>query len=148
MDISNRKRERLATNCANNRHRNASRAQYFLVDTSVVSICCVGISQHKHGISLNVILVLAVRLEAIEGVQNRTSQRAALRLLNRFELVELTTQDMVWATNQLLKFNLSHNIDVFDCMIAAVNHRLQIPLYTRNLKHFLPLIDQLARAPF
>jgi len=54
----------------------------------------------------------------------------------------------VWATEQLIVFNLSHNIDVFDCLIAAVSHRLQIPLYTRNLRHFEPLLGPLARPPY
>ncbi|MBN1563999.1 MAG: PIN domain-containing protein [Anaerolineae bacterium] len=89
-----------------------------------------------------------VWLEVIEGVQNLNAQRIAMELLNSFELIEITTQDAIWATEKLLQLNLSHNIDTFDCLIAAVNHRLQIPLYTRNLKHFTPLIGSLAQAPY
>jgi predicted nucleic acid-binding protein len=90
----------------------------------------------------------AVWLEIIEGAQNLHTQRDALKLLRRFELVELTTPDVIWATEQLIVLNLSHNIDVFDCLIAAVSHRLQISLYTRNLKHFTPLLGALAQLPY
>ena len=90
----------------------------------------------------------AVWLEVIEGAQNRNAQRHALHLLRRMELVEITTADVVWATEQLLALNLSHNIDAFDCLIAAVSHRLQLPLFTRNLKYFSPLIGQQAQRPY
>ena len=89
-----------------------------------------------------------VWFETIEGAPNRQAQRHAIRLLRRFELVELTAEDMTFATAMLVRFNLSHNIDAFDCLIAVVNARLQVPLYTRNLKHFVPLIGELAQSPY
>jgi predicted nucleic acid-binding protein len=90
----------------------------------------------------------AVWLEVIEGAQNRRAQQDALKLLRRFSLEEVTTPDVVWATQKLLLLNLSHNIDTFDCLIAAVSARLQLPLHTHNLKHFAPLIGPLAQAPY
>ncbi len=90
----------------------------------------------------------AVWLEIIEGNTDNRSRRDALRLLKRFELVEVTTHDVAWAVEKLLIFNLSHNIDGYDCMIAAVAHRLHLPLYTRNMKHFAPLVGKLAIKPY
>lgn len=87
-------------------------------------------------------------METIEGAPNRQAQRHAIRLLRRFEFVELTTEDMTSATEMLVRFNLSLNVDDFDCLIAVVNVRLQMPLYTRNLKHFVPLIGELAESPY
>jgi predicted nucleic acid-binding protein len=84
----------------------------------------------------------------IEGARDRSAQRQALNLLKRFETLELTPEDTVWATEKLIAFNLSHNIDSFDCLIAAVNYRLQIPLYTANLKHFQPILGDLCRRPY
>jgi predicted nucleic acid-binding protein len=89
-----------------------------------------------------------VWLEVIEGAPNRVAQRTALRLLQRFPLEEVVTADIVWATEQLILMNLSHNIDAFDCIIAGTCQRLQIPLFTRNLKHFTPLIGPLAQQPY
>ena len=86
--------------------------------------------------------------EVVQGAQDKMRQQRTLMLLSRFVLVELTALDMIWATNALIRFNLSHNVDIFDCLIAAVGNRLQLPLYTTNLKHFLPLIGSLAQSPY
>jgi hypothetical protein len=32
--------------------------------------------------------------------------------------------------------------------IAAPSYRLQVPLYTRSLKHFAPLLGRLAQQPY
>lgn len=89
-----------------------------------------------------------VWLEILEGVENKYERQRALRLLNDFELVELAAGDFDWATQQLIRYRLSHNVDAFDCLIAAPGYRLQLPLYTRNLKHFVPLLGMLAQAPY
>jgi predicted nucleic acid-binding protein len=90
----------------------------------------------------------AVWIEILEGATNRQKQQIALKLLKRFDLVELTTEDIIWATQALMKYGLSHNVDGYDCMIAAASHRLQLPLYNRNMKHFTPLLGAQAVKPY
>lgn len=90
----------------------------------------------------------AVWIEILEGVPNKAKQESAIRLLRRFALVELTTEDVIHATQMLITYKLAYNIDGYDCMIAAATQRLQLPLYTRNLKHFEPLIGALAVRPY
>ena len=90
----------------------------------------------------------SVWLETLEGAENLAEQQRVMTLLNDFELIELTVSDLEWATRQLIKYRLSHNIDAFDCLIAAPAFRLQLPLYTRNLKHFTPLLGSLAQQPY
>lgn len=121
-----------------------------LLDTSVVIDLLRGYkpAQEWYLQQTNLGLSRVVWLETIEGAPNRQAQRHAGKLLRRFELVELTNEDMAAATEMLLLFNLSHNIDAFDCMIAAVSARMQVSLYTRNLKHFLPLLGNLAQSPY
>ena len=121
-----------------------------LIDTSVVVDLLRGYQVANAWLATQTDLAVnrAVWLEIFEGAQDRRAQRQALKLLRRFELLEVTTPDVIWATEKLLRFNLSHNIDAFDCLIAAVNHRLQLPLYTRNLKHFAPLLGSLAQVPY
>ncbi len=89
-----------------------------------------------------------VYFEVYEGVSNKRELQAANKLLNRLELIEYTTSDLQWATAQLATYWLSHGVDGYDCMIAAPSHRLQLPLYTRNLKHFTPLLGELAEQPY
>jgi predicted nucleic acid-binding protein len=87
-------------------------------------------------------------LELLEGSQNKQRQREAMKLLRRFALIRLTGDDVQWSIEQLITLRLSHNVDAFDCLIVSVHVRLNLPLYTRNLKHFIPLIGELARSPY
>lgn len=121
-----------------------------LVDTSVVIDLLRGYppAQAWYLQQVDLGVSRAVWLEALEGSQNRQEQRHALKLLKRFYTDEITESDSIWATNQLIRLNLSHNIDAFDCLIAASAHRLNVTLYTRNLKHFVPLIGGLAQQPY
>lgn len=89
-----------------------------------------------------------VRLEVLEGTLDKRGLQSALVLLNDFELIELTSADTEWAEDQLIRFHLSHNVGMMDCLIAAASHRLQVPFYTANLKHFVPLLGSLAQRPY
>lgn len=90
----------------------------------------------------------AVWFEIIQGVENGQKQQQALNLLRRFTLVEFTTSDLMWATDMLVRYKLSHNIGIFDCLIASVAHRVQLPVYTLNLKDFRVLVGNLAQKPY
>lgn len=89
-----------------------------------------------------------VWMELVFGAQNKVAQRHAMTLLAKFEMVYFTQADMDWAMQQLLAFRLKHNVGILDCLIASVSHRLKLPLYTHNLKHFVPLLDSLAQQPY
>ena len=90
----------------------------------------------------------AVWLEILEGAETRNEQQRAITLLNDFQLIELTVSDFDWATQQLIKHHPGNAVDAFDCLIAAPSHRLQLPLFTRNLKHLTPLLGTLAQEPY
>jgi predicted nucleic acid-binding protein len=87
-------------------------------------------------------------LEVIDGARNKTNRNHALKFLSQFDMVYLTQVDQDWAMQQFARYRLSHGIDVPDALIAAPSHRLQLPLYTRNLKHYTPLLDNLAQEPY
>lgn len=89
-----------------------------------------------------------VWLEILEGAENAKEQARAVDLLRHFEKIEVASTDFDWAIQQALRFRLSHNVDMMDCLIAASAQRLEIPLFTRNLKHFQPMIGELARRPY
>lgn len=82
------------------------------------------------------------------GADNKKRQTDLLKLLDQFQLVYPIARDMDWAMQQLKTYHLSHNVDMLDCLIAAPVHRLQMTLYTRNLKHFVPLLNTLASQPY
>src|SRR5258706_7258450 len=90
----------------------------------------------------------AVWLEVLDGVTNRVRQRKAIRMLHRFEKIALISTDVDWATDKAILYRLSHSVGSMDCLIASASHRLQILLYTTNLKHFSPLLGTLAQKPY
>lgn len=89
-----------------------------------------------------------VWLELIQGAGNSLAQQKALQLLQQVQRIEITDDDMEWAIKQLIQFKLSHTVGGIDCLIAASSYRLQVPLYTMNLKHFTPLLGSLAQKPY
>jgi len=90
----------------------------------------------------------AVWLEVLQGAQDGKAQRLIIKLLNEFDLVEFALSDFEGATKQLIRHNLSNSVHAFDCLIAAPCQRLQLPLYTQNLKHFVPLLGGLAQKAY
>ena len=87
-------------------------------------------------------------LELIAGARNKSKQLEARRLLKHFEMIYLTEIDQAWAMQQMTDHALKHGVGVLDCLIAAPSYRLQLPLYTQNLKHFTPLLGALAQKPY
>ncbi len=84
----------------------------------------------------------------MEGAANKEQQSYAENLLLQFELVYCTSGDQSWAIQQIKRFQFSHRIGMNDCLIASVAFRLQVPLYTHNLKHMTPMIETLALKPY
>ncbi len=89
-----------------------------------------------------------VWLEVLQGSPNKQSQIKATKLLKAHEQVSLEAADFEWAIRTALIYTLSHNVSAFDCLIAASSARLNVPLYTSNIKHFVPLLGELAQNPY
>ncbi len=87
-------------------------------------------------------------MECVYGADNRHRQRQLIDLLSRFSIMLLTDDDQTWAMRQLAVYRLSNGVGVPDCLIAAPCYRLGLPLYTRNLKHFAPLLGGLVKQPY
>lgn len=122
-----------------------------LVDTSIIIDLIRGYSDAHlwlSGIDESLGVSHFVWLEVIQGAQNKQKQASAMRILADFELIEITPADTQWAVQALATTRLAHNVDALDSLIASVSYRLQIPLYTRNMKHFTPLLGELAQKPY
>jgi predicted nucleic acid-binding protein len=88
-------------------------------------------------------------LEFIEGARGKNGQKRCAEIMAQFELVFLTDADQQWAMAQLLKYRLSRGVSFQDCLIASVCHRLQVPIYTQNVKDFLAVLPaQLVIQPY
>ncbi len=89
-----------------------------------------------------------VWMEVIEGGPNKIKRLRAAKVMAEFEMLYLTEADLEWAMEAQMQNELSHGVGMMDCLIASVSSRLQIPLYTHNLKHFTPLLGELGQKPY
>ena len=87
-------------------------------------------------------------MEVLRGGQNKVAQQRLTQYLAHYPVIDLTNTDQNWAMRQYQTYKLSHGVGILDCLIAAPCYRLQIPLYTRNLKHMTPLLGALAVQPY
>ena len=100
-------------------------------------------------VSLQLGVTKFVWLEVIQGAGSRQKQKVAIHLLNSFVLVPIELQDIDWALTTLADKVLANSgLDMKDALIASTSERLQIPLYTHNLKHMQTLIGSLAQKPY
>ena len=79
-------------------------------------------------------------LEFIYGAPGKSGQTHSLQLMQKFIIEFLTPSDQAWAMQQMLQYRLSHGVSLTDCLIASVSYRLQVPIYTDNVKDFVPLL--------
>ncbi|MCL4252952.1 MAG: PIN domain-containing protein [Anaerolineae bacterium] len=79
-------------------------------------------------------------LEVMRGSHSKSAQQTALSLLAPFDVVYLTMSDQMWAMEQMQTYRLSRGIEMNDCLIASVCARLQIPIYTHNVKDMLKIL--------
>jgi hypothetical protein len=123
-----------------------------LVDTSVLVDLSRGKPQARQWAAQQGERVLGlhmlVSMELAEGVRDKEELARLDRMLERYALVILTPSDCLWAVEQHRKFWLSHNAGLLDTLIAATAVRLDVPLYTLNLKHFQPLPNVKAIHPY
>lgn len=87
-------------------------------------------------------------LEIMEGSSSKVNQARCKVLLNQFQNLYLSSIDQQWAMQQLEHFQFSHHIGKADCLIASMAYRLQVPLYTHNLKDMSPMLGNLAVKPY
>jgi hypothetical protein len=88
-------------------------------------------------------------MEIMDGASGQAAQAKCKIILNEFDLEYPTQTDMDWAMQQLERYRVSHGIGMNDCLIASVAYRLNVPLYTHNLKHMRTLLSNaLAVQPY
>ncbi|HVU15267.1 MAG TPA: PIN domain-containing protein [Phototrophicaceae bacterium] len=79
-------------------------------------------------------------MEIIYGAGSRSNLARCKTILSQFSMEYLTPADMDWAMQQMENLRLSHGVATNDTLIASVCQRLQVPLYTHNVKHMLVLL--------
>jgi predicted nucleic acid-binding protein len=80
------------------------------------------------------------QLEFIYGARGKNGLLTATKLLNAFTLVCLTDADQMWAIDRMKRLRLSLGIEINDTLIASACNRLQIPIFTHNVKDMRKLL--------
>jgi predicted nucleic acid-binding protein len=113
-----------------------------LTDTNIFIDVMRGYTPALKWLQSNPSLVLGlqsvVRMELVLGTSSKVEQKQVLNFLADYPVIYPNEDDSKVALAYFETFHLSHKIDVMDCFIAAMNARLEVPVATRNLKHFLP----------
>lgn len=87
-------------------------------------------------------------LEVVRGARTKQERQGIMRFLLRFRIEHPIPEDNNWTMREFAQYFLSHGIGYEDVMIASVAVRLNVPLYTRNLKHFRVLPDLRVESPY
>jgi predicted nucleic acid-binding protein len=88
-------------------------------------------------------------LEFIDGAPSTTGQVLCLSILSQLELIRVNDADQDWAMQQMRAYRLSKGVHPDDCLIASACHRLQVRLYTHNVKDMKKVLpDSLVKRPF
>jgi predicted nucleic acid-binding protein len=82
-------------------------------------------------------------MEVMHGAPGKRGQTTCRALMSQFEMFYPDPSDMDWAMRTLHQYRLSHGTTILDCLIASVCYRLQVPIYTDNVKDFLVMLPAL-----
>jgi len=74
------------------------------------------------------------------GAPGKRGQTACLAIMQKFDMIYPERADLDWTMQALQSYRLSHGVSILDTLIASLAHRLQVPLYTDNIKDF-PMLD-------
>jgi predicted nucleic acid-binding protein len=88
------------------------------------------------------------RVELMLGARNKLEMQKIDKLLQAYQLIYPDAADSKWAMEQFENFNLSHQIEVFDCYIAASAVRLGLPIFSRNVRDLSLLPGVTVQAPY
>ena len=89
-----------------------------------------------------------VRFELVQGCRSGEELRRIERLLRPFDVVWPSSVAMANALQDFGHLFLSHNVGVFDCLIAHTAIKRGATLYTFNLRHFAHFPGLDAQAPY
>ena len=76
------------------------------------------------------------QMELMIGCRNKTEVRAVERFVSRFQILKLNERISDIAVDLLRHYRLSHGLLIADALVAATALHLNVPLVTRNQRHY------------
>jgi len=88
-----------------------------------------------------------VELEFLTGALNKLELKRLNQILSKFNLIETDQEILDLSTNLVNRYGLSHNMSIYDAIIASTCIIYEIALWSYNKKDFkyikeLELIDE------
>ncbi len=77
-----------------------------------------------------------VQLEFVAGALNKRELHKINKLMENFNIVEMNQDILDLAVNLVNQYTLSHNMTIYDAIIAATCMIYDLPLWTHNKKDF------------
>ena len=77
--------------------------------------------------------------EMLQGARNKNEMLHLKNALEQFQIFWPSDRDFKKSVNIFVSLFLSHNIEIFDVLIAQTAIGLDVPLVTLNKKHFEPI---------
>ncbi len=119
-----------------------------LVDTDIIIDYLRGVDRAKIFIddsvsNTDICVSIISMFEIIAGCRNKREVKTVENLLDRFITMYLDEVSIEAAYSLFKKYRLSHGISIFDSFIAASAIHNNMPLFTKNIKHF-SMIQRLA----
>lgn len=89
-----------------------------------------------------------VRMEMVLGTSDKQTLQKAQRLMKPYPILFPSEADAQSAMERFEQFHLSHRVEIMDCFIAALSMRLQLPIYSRNVRDLAVFGDVSVIAPY
>jgi len=106
----------------------------------ILADTCILIDIAKGSINLNndqrYCINSIIEMEFIYGALNKNELKKIEKILNNFYLIELNQNIFDLSTTLMRKYSLSHDMTVYDAIIAATAMVYDLPLWTHNKKDF------------
>lgn len=84
----------------------------------------------------NIFISVISAMELLSGCRDSKHLRETKRFLFQTKIVPISEDSSRTAYELIQQFNLSHGLLIPDSLIAATAIENQLPLFTRNVKHF------------
>lgn len=84
----------------------------------------------------NIRISVITSMEIIYGALNKKELQQLVKTINRLHVIQVTPEISQLASEMMIDFTLSHNLDISDSTIAATAIMYDLPIYTLNLKDF------------
>jgi len=88
------------------------------------------------------------KMELVSGCKDKGEQRKMEELTSDFSILPISCEESLKAYELYVQFYLTHGIGILDCLIGSTAITHNLPLYTKNVRHFKILPGLETKKPY